>query len=203
MRRKIQAKKEQATISSTYIIRRTHWSMGVKGSAHRRRLLQMFGSTRRGTLLNTGFWQLHYRSSLLRRRFIGSKCINKGSSGSIPFRALIITRKSKNFALVKRKKMNKRWVFESARLTSPIGQKFQLQEDWAQRAPGPHSWGAEVLEERSSSTCFLFLSRLGSSECAGGGDIVELLSSSKTLASSPSWLLSASGALEVAETGSA
>jgi hypothetical protein len=61
----------------------------------------------------------------------------------------------------------------------------------------------EVLEERSSSTCFLFLSRLGSSECAGGGDIVELSSFSETLASSPSWLSSASGASEVAEIGSA
>jgi hypothetical protein len=61
--------------------------------------------------------------------------------------------------------------------------------------------GAEVLEEKSSSTCFLFLSRLGSSECVGGGDIVELSSSSKTSASSPSWLSSASGASEAAETG--
>jgi hypothetical protein len=42
---------------------------------------------------------------------------------------------------------------------------------------------AEVLEERSSSRCFLFLSRLGSSEIAGGGNIGELLSSRETLAS--------------------
>jgi hypothetical protein len=63
--------------------------------------------------------------------------------------------------------------------------------------------GEEILKERSSSTRFLFFSRLGSSEYAGGGDVVELFSSSETLASSPSWLSSASGALEVGETGSA
>jgi hypothetical protein len=62
---------------------------------------------------------------------------------------------------------------------------------------------AEVLKERSSSTRFLFLSRLRSSECAGGGDVVELVPSSESLASSPSWLSSASGASDVAETGSA
>jgi hypothetical protein len=81
--------------------------MGVKANAHRRRLLQTFGSTRRCTLLNRSFWQLHYRSSLLRRWFIGSSSIRRGSSGSIPFRVLFITgkeTKSKNFALVKKRK---------------------------------------------------------------------------------------------------
>jgi hypothetical protein len=62
---------------------------------------------------------------------------------------------------------------------------------------------AEVLEERSSSTRFLFLSRLGSFECTGGGGIVELVPSSESSASSPSWLSSASGASDAAETGSA
>jgi hypothetical protein len=63
--------------------------------------------------------------------------------------------------------------------------------------------GAEVLEERSSSTLFLFLSRLGSSKCAGGGDVVKLFSSREPSASSPSWLSSDLGALEVVEIGSA
>jgi hypothetical protein len=36
-------------------------------------------------------------------------------------------------------------------------------------SPGA-SFGVEVLEESSSSKCFLFLSRLGSPELAGGGD---------------------------------
>jgi hypothetical protein len=63
--------------------------------------------------------------------------------------------------------------------------------------------GAEVLEEKSSSTHFLFLSRLGSSECAGGGDVVELVPSSESSASSLSWLSSASGASDAAETGTA
>jgi hypothetical protein len=60
---------------------------------------------------------------------------------------------------------------------------------------------AEVLEERSSVTRFLFLSMPRSLESAGGGDIVELVSSSESLPSSPSWLSSTSGASEAAETG--
>jgi hypothetical protein len=63
--------------------------------------------------------------------------------------------------------------------------------------------GVEVLEEKSYSTRFLFLSRLGSSECAGGGDVVELVPSSESSASSPSWLSTALGASDAAETGSA
>jgi hypothetical protein len=62
---------------------------------------------------------------------------------------------------------------------------------------------AEVLKERNSSIRFLFLSRLGSSECARGGDVVELVPSSESSASSPSWLSSASGASDAAEIGSA
>jgi hypothetical protein len=57
----------------------------------------------------------------------------------------------------------------------------------------------EVLEEMNSSARFLFLSSLGSFESAGGGDVVELVLSSESLASSSSWLSSASGASGVAE----
>jgi hypothetical protein len=60
---------------------------------------------------------------------------------------------------------------------------------------------AEVLKEMNSLTRFLFLSRLGYSECAGGGNVVELVLSSESSASSSSWLSLASGALDAAETG--
>jgi hypothetical protein len=69
-------------------------------------------------------------------------------------------------------------------------------------SPGA-SFREEVLEESNSSRCFLFLSRLGSSEKAGGGDEVDPLSSQEISASSPSWSSSASGASEAAEVGSA
>jgi hypothetical protein len=61
----------------------------------------------------------------------------------------------------------------------------------------------EVLEEVKTSRCFLFFSRLFSSELAGGGDEVGALSSQEFSASSPSWLSSASGASKIAESGSA
>jgi hypothetical protein len=44
----------------------------------------------------------------------------------------------------------------------------------------------EVLEEVNSSMHFLFLSAPVSAESAGGGDVVELVSSSDSSASSPS-----------------
>jgi hypothetical protein len=100
MRTKVQTVKEQAARSSTHIVSRNHRSMGIKGSANRSCLLQMLRSMR-VTLLNRGLWQLHYHTSLLRRWFIGSKSINNGSSGSVPFRVLVVTAKgtkSKNFA---------------------------------------------------------------------------------------------------------
>jgi hypothetical protein len=53
-------------------------------------------------------------------------------------------------------------------------------------SPGA-SFGEEVLEERNLSRCFLFFSRLGSSEKVGGGDKVDPLSSQEILASSLSW----------------
>jgi hypothetical protein len=65
------------------------------------------------------------------------------------------------------------------------------------------SFREEVLEESNSSRHFLFLSRLGSLEKAGGGNKVDPLSSQEISASSLSWPSSASGALEAAEVGSA
>jgi hypothetical protein len=62
---------------------------------------------------------------------------------------------------------------------------------------------AEVLKERSFLTRFLFLSRPRSSEFVGGGDVVELVPSSESLASSSSLLFSASGALDAVEIGTA
>jgi hypothetical protein len=59
---------------------------------------------------------------------------------------------------------------------------------------------AEALEEANTSARFLFLSATRSSDSTGGGDVVELVLSSKSSPSSPSWLSSVSGASEAAET---
>jgi hypothetical protein len=115
MRRKVQTVNEQAARSNTYIVSRNHQSMGVKGSRSHSCVLQTFRGTR-VTLLNRGFWRLHHCTSLLRRRFIGSRSIDGGSSGSIPFWVLVVTTKetkSKHFAQVERKKANKRQNFKS------------------------------------------------------------------------------------------
>jgi hypothetical protein len=74
--------------------------MGVKGSVGHSHLLQTLGGMG-VTLLNRDLWRLHHRTSLFRRRFIGSRSIDIGSSGSIPFWVLVVTAKgtkSKDFA---------------------------------------------------------------------------------------------------------
>jgi hypothetical protein len=103
--------------------------------------------------------------------------------------------KSKGRKRIKDKKLKSAKTYESKR------SKNSISSLGAEGSPTA-ALEAEVLEERSSSMCFLFLSRLGSSECAGGGNVVELVPSSESLASSPSWLSSASGASDTAETGS-
>jgi hypothetical protein len=100
IRRKIQTVKEQATKSDTHIVGRSHRSMGIKGSANCSCLLQTLRGMR-VTLLNRGLWRLHHHTGLLRRRFIRSRSINNGSSGSFPFQVLVVTAKgtkSKDFA---------------------------------------------------------------------------------------------------------
>jgi hypothetical protein len=76
-------------------------------------------------------------------------------------------------------------------------------ESLAAAASPDASFRTEVLEEAKSPTRFLFFSKPLSSEIAGGGDVVESLSSRDPSASSPSWFSSASGASELTGAGSA
>jgi hypothetical protein len=62
---------------------------------------------------------------------------------------------------------------------------------------------AEVLEDVKSLTRFLFLSAPVSSDSAGAGNVVELVSSLDSSASSLSWFSSASGASDIREARSA
>jgi hypothetical protein len=67
--------------------------MGVEGSTSICRLLQTLGAMGRGNPLSRSFFQLHHRSSLLERRFIGSSILNRRSSGGILFWVLVVTAK--------------------------------------------------------------------------------------------------------------
>jgi hypothetical protein len=67
--------------------------MGVEGNTGIYRLLQTLGTMSRGDPLNMSFWRLHHRSSFLQRRFIGSRSLNRRSSGSILLRVLVVTAK--------------------------------------------------------------------------------------------------------------
>jgi hypothetical protein len=128
----------------------------------------------------------------------------KAGAASLFGFSLSLQRKQKADTLHKSKerKQIKDKILKSAKTHESKRSKISISSLGAEGSPTA-AMEAEVLEERSSSTHFLFLSRLRSSECAGGGDIVELVPSSESSTSSPSWLSSASGASDAAETGSA
>jgi hypothetical protein len=135
----------------------------------------------------------------------GSRRIEKTSCCSI-FLWHVIIAKEKHCALTGRKikvKDKQKHAQESSKTYESRASNISKSEvSVGADSPGA-SFRAEVLEEINSSRHFLFLSRLGSSEKVGGGNKVDPLSSWETLASSPSWSSSASGASEEAETGSA
>jgi hypothetical protein len=104
----------------------------------------------------------------LERRFIGSSSLNRRSSGSILLRVLVVTAKgikSKRLRISrkKEKEARKRENFESAKTHESKRSKSSSSSLGAEGSPTA-ALEAEVLEEMSSSTHFLFLSRLGSSE---------------------------------------
>jgi hypothetical protein len=135
----------------------------------------------------------------------GSLRTKKKSCCSIFLRHIIIT-KEKHCALTGRKIKNQRQIKQAQESSKTYESRASniLKPEVSAGAGSPDaSFGAEVLEEINLSRCFLFLSRLGSSEKAGGGDEVDLLSSWEIAASPPSWPSSALGASEAAETGPA
>jgi hypothetical protein len=67
--------------------------MGIEGSTGIYRLLQTFGTVRRGEPLSRIFWRLHHRSRYLEKGFIGNSSLNTRSSGSILLRVLVVTTK--------------------------------------------------------------------------------------------------------------
>jgi hypothetical protein len=140
----------------------------------------------------------------LSRRLGNSQSIQEGSSCSIPIWIIIVTgkeTKKQNLASTKKGK-NYKCKDSSQQNYESKASKFLTSEVLGAEGSHGASLLVEVLKESSSSTRFLFLSRPGSSETAGEGDEVELLSSREISASSPSWQSSALGASEAAEAGS-
>jgi hypothetical protein len=103
----------------------------------------------------------------LGKRFIGSFSLNRRSSGSILFWVLIVTTKgikSKDLALVAKKKGSEYKIkFESAK-THESKRSKSSSSSWGAEGSPIAALEEEVLKEMSSSTRFLFLSRLGSSK---------------------------------------
>jgi hypothetical protein len=81
---------------TTNIIRRAPGLMRFKGNVGSFQLLRMLGAPSHKNFLDRSsgsLWGLRGRLNFLHRGFISSYIFNRRSSGSIPFRVLIITAK--------------------------------------------------------------------------------------------------------------
>jgi hypothetical protein len=81
---------------TTHIIRRTPRLMGFKGNVGSFRLLRTLGALSHRNFLDRSsrsLWGLHGRLNFLHMGFIGSHIFSRRSSGSIPFRVLVVTAK--------------------------------------------------------------------------------------------------------------
>jgi hypothetical protein len=129
--------------------------------------------------------------------------LSRRSSRSIFPRLLIITTRGNRFYATRKKENRFSKVIELKRNTHDAMRSKNSTSSSRTGASVAAVLGAEVLDEVSSSTRFLFLSTLVSSESAGGGDDVELVFSPDSSASSPYWFSSASGASDTMEARSA
>jgi hypothetical protein len=94
-----QGAKAKNTRINTHIIGGARGLMDLKGSTGVCRLLQTLGTMSSDDLLNRSLWshwslwRLHDWLNLLHRRFVGSHSLSRRSSGSIPFRVLVVASK--------------------------------------------------------------------------------------------------------------
>jgi hypothetical protein len=116
---------------------------------------------------------------------------------------LVITKSKKQVSHNLKKKRSKKTNNGTRRNTYESMRSNISTPSSRQGATAAEVFYAEVLEEATSSTHFLFLFAPVSSDSAAGGDVVELVPSSESLASSPSWVSSASGASDTTAARSA
>jgi hypothetical protein len=125
-------------------------------------------------------------------RLISNYILSRRSSRSIPFRLLVITARGNKFYTT-RKEESKYSKNQNSQNTDDAMRSKNSTSSSRTGASLAVVLCTEVLDEVSSLTRFLFLSAQVSSESAGGGDVVELVSSSNPSASSSSGFSSASG----------
>jgi hypothetical protein len=139
--------------------------------------------------------------SFWRVRLIRNYSLSRRSSHGIWLRFLVVTANRKH-VLYNPKERSKENNGTRGNTYESIRSK-NLTPSSSKGASAAAVFYAEVLEDVKSSTRFLFLSAPVSSDSAGGGDIIELVSSSDSSASSLSWFSSASGASDTMEARSA
>jgi hypothetical protein len=101
-------------------------------------------------------------------------------------RLLVITARGNRFYITRKKESKNNEIIELAENTYDAIRSKNSTPSSSTGASLAAVFCIEVLEEVNSLTCFLFLSAPVSSESAGGGDVIELVSSSDSSTSSPS-----------------
>jgi hypothetical protein len=104
------------------------------------------------------------------------KASKRGAVGASLLGSSSSLKRENNLALTKRERTEDIKIRVSKTHESKASKISTSEALGVEGSPGAF-FGAEVLEESSSSRHFLFLSKLGSSKLAGEGDKVELLSS--------------------------
>jgi hypothetical protein len=128
---------------------------------------------------------LHSWLNLLHRRILRSSSLSRWSIRGILLRLFVVTTKGNRLYATRQKERKNNKITETRRNTyDAMRSKNSTSSSRAGASSVAVLW-AEVLKEANSSTRFLFLSIPVSSESAGGGDVVELVSSSDSSASSP------------------
>jgi hypothetical protein len=127
--------------------------------------------------------RLHSWLNFLHGRLIRSYSLSRRSSRDIPLRLLVITARGNRFYITRKKESKNSEIIELAENTYDAIRSKNSTPSSSTGASLAAVLCTEVLEEVNSLTRFLFLSAPVSSESAGGGDVVELVSSSDSLAS--------------------
>jgi hypothetical protein len=150
------------------------------------------------------WWWFDHHSFLLRASSGSSQSSRERNHNDI-FLCLVIITKRKLFDIKKKIRVEDRNILikRQNKLTSQAIQTSEVRSLWQQRTPLMHLLESRYPRKPSLMCASSFSLDLYPQSWQGGGNVVESLSSRESLASSPSWFLPASGALESAGARSA
>jgi hypothetical protein len=146
--------------------------------------LRSLGASGHRNLLDRSPRRLHGRLNFLHGRLIRNYSLGRRNSRGIPLWLFVITARGNRFYTTRKKEIKK--DNGTCRNTYKAIRSKNSTPSSRTGASVAAVLCAEVLKDVKLLTRFLFLSAPVSSESAGGGDVIELVSASDSSASSPS-----------------